>query len=230
VRAYVGDATIGRDNIRVSVEGTTLVVPNTAANTFAVVSTASPVLVSADGRLDITVSDTGGDPYWVINGIDLWRSDQVTPPTEAPLRAAVTGQAGQPDAVSLGKLSYSQLASVVEQAVGIWAGTGLNAAQVALLRATPVAIANLDAQGYLGLTTPERIVIDDDGVGLGWTSDGQRTTDNGQRTSYDLLTTVLHELGHVLGQTDAADDDLMGAILQPGERHVPDVDSVFAGW
>jgi hypothetical protein len=60
------------------------------------------------------------------------------------------------------------LAAVVEQAVGLWAGTGLNAAQVALLRSTPVAIANLDAQGYLGLTTPERILIDDDGVGLGW--------------------------------------------------------------
>jgi hypothetical protein len=29
---------------------------------------------------------------------------------------------------------------------------------------------------------------------------------------------------------DDAADDLMGAILQPGERHVPGVDSVFAGW
>ena len=65
-------------------------------------------------------------------------------------------------------MTAAQLASVVEQAVGLWAGTGLSAAQVALLRATPVAIANLDAQGYLGLTTPERILIDDDGVGLGW--------------------------------------------------------------
>jgi hypothetical protein len=115
--------------------------------------------------------------------------------------------------------------------VGIWVGTGLSPAQVALLRATPVTLANLDGQGYLGLTTPERILVDDDGVGLGWDiSSGSLLSALGSPPSYDLLTTVLHEMGHVLGQGHAADDDLMEAILQPGERHLPDVDAVFAGW
>jgi hypothetical protein len=92
-------------------------------------------------------------------------------------------------------------------------------------------VGDLDVQGYLGLTTPERIVIDDDGVGLGWSCDGQPTTDNGQRTSYDLLTTVLHEMGHVLGhEHEDAADDLMAEMLQPGVRRLPDVDAVFAGW
>jgi hypothetical protein len=47
---------------------------------------------------------------------------------------------------------------------------------------------------------------------------------------YDLLTTMLHEMGHVLGQGHDADDDLMDAILQPGESHLPELDSVFAAW
>jgi hypothetical protein len=135
-------------------------------------------------------------------------------------------------------MTPAQLAPVVEEAVGLWAATGLSPAQVARLRATPVVIANLDAQGYLGLTTPQQILIDDNGVGLGWelpwaishwsSANGQWPLANDQ--SYDLLTTVLHELGHVLGHGHDADDELMDAVLQPGEHHLPDVDSVFAGW
>jgi hypothetical protein len=130
-------------------------------------------------------------------------------------------------------VTAGQLAAVVEEAVGIWAGTGLSVAQVALLRALPVAIANLDAQGYLGVTTPERILIDDDGVGVGWNTGSRfesQISSSGSQSSYDLLTVVLHEMGHVLGQGHGADDDLMDEILQPGERHLPDVDSAFAAW
>ena len=86
-------------------------------------------------------------------------------------------------------------------------------------------IADLDGGGYLGLTTPERILIDDDGAGLGW-STGREVSAG----KYDLLTTVLHEMGHVLGREHDEGDDLMNALLRPGERHLLDVDSAFAGW
>ena len=174
----------------------------------------------------------------MINGIDVWETTASDPGVQASASGSAVVRAvesGQLPVWQSGESRHAcpRCSAVVEQAVGIWAGTGLSPAQVALLRATPVAIANLDAQGYLGLTTPERILIDDDGVGLGWDTgrSGIWTLDIWtSRPSYDLLTTVLHEMGHVLGQADDADDDLMGAILQPGERHVPDVDSVFAGW
>jgi hypothetical protein len=77
----------------------------------------------------------------------------------------------------------------------------------------------------LGLTTPERILIDDDGVGLGW-STGREVAAG----KYDLLTTVLHETGHVLDEVDRDTEDLMSGALQPGARHFPDLDAVFAGW
>jgi hypothetical protein len=128
-------------------------------------------------------------------------------------------------------LTYGELAPIVEQAIGLWTETGLTREQVALLRSTPVVVGDLDVQGYLGLTTPERIVIDDDGVGRGWSYDGQKTKNQEPRTSYDLLTVVLHEMGHVLGhEHDEAADDLMAEMLQPGVRRLPDVDAVFAGW
>jgi predicted Zn-dependent protease len=49
----------------------------------------------------------------------------------------------------------------------------------------------------------------------------------------DLLTTVMHELGHVLGLDSDFDsahqDDLMYAYLQTGYRHAA-VDAVFANY
>ena len=55
------------------------------------------------------------------------------------------------------------------------------------------------------------------------TDNGQRTTDQGHR--YDLLTAVLHEMGHVLGYEDLdparSPDALMAGSLQPGERRLP---------
>jgi Matrixin len=49
----------------------------------------------------------------------------------------------------------------------------------------------------------------------------------------DLLTVVLHEMGHVLGLDDLdAEGELMGGVLQPGTQHLPthaDVDAILTG-
>jgi hypothetical protein len=217
VRVYVGDTAGVRGQIQVTVEGSAYTITSLPAGTFN--TTVTPGVTSGiDGLVTVNIKDLGGaNPYWVINGIDIWDTWAAT-----PVPALRAGQIGAAAAVAV---TPDQLASVVEQAVGIWEGTGLNSAQVAILRSTPVAMTNLDAQGYLGLTTPDRILIDDDGVGFGW-STGREVAAG----KYDLLTTVLHEMGHVLGQGHGADGDLMDAILQPGEQHLPELDSVFAAW
>jgi hypothetical protein len=48
----------------------------------------------------------------------------------------------------------------------------------------------------------------------------------------DLLTAVMHELGHALGLVDLdGPDDLMAGVLRPGSRYLPtaaDVDRALA--
>jgi hypothetical protein len=204
VRVYLGDRDYARDQIQV------LMVGHDTNN---------------DGRLDVTFRDLGGaTPYWVVNGMDVWALT-ATDPGAAWLRAADASQAIQSDAVGSERLTYAALSTVVNQAIGIWSATGLTSAQVAELRSISVEIVDLNSQGGLGVTTPERILIDDDGDGRGW-SDASGPVAG----EYDLLTVVLHEMGHVLGRQHDAGDDLMNALLRPGERHLPDVDTVFTQW
>jgi hypothetical protein len=122
-------------------------------------------------------------------------------------------------------LTAEQLQSVVAEAIGQWAATGLTAEQVALLEAVSVQVVDLSPQPYLGLTTPSGILIDDDGAGLGWKYERVSTKYEIQSTnasSFDLLTVVLHEFGHVLGLEDLDPQthaqDLMAASLAPDEQ------------
>jgi hypothetical protein len=82
VRVYVGDRSFARNLIQVTVEGapetaggnpnSPRIIPSTAANGFVAVTVVGGK--ATDGILDITIVNTGGDPYWVINGIDVWQS------------------------------------------------------------------------------------------------------------------------------------------------------------
>ena len=63
----------------------------------------------------------------------------------------------------------------------------------------------------LGATAGKQITIDATAVGWGWTINGGQI---------DLITAVLHELGHVLGLEHGDDDEgLMGETLAAGESH-----------
>ena len=97
---------------------------------------------------------------------------------------------------------------------------------------------------------PEFVLSNTVGTGYGWFVDATpwedeefdgslEAADNAARQRVDLLTVVMHELGHVLGFEDLDPathiDDLMAAGLQPGGRRVAQTahDNVFAsvdGW
>ncbi|MFP6614236.1 MAG: hypothetical protein VB835_18140, partial [Pirellulales bacterium] len=92
------------------------------------------------------------------------------------------------------------------------------------------AIADLSG-ATLGLATPATVTIDADAAGYGWYIDATPQNDTeftpsagrpGTAAEIDLLTVVMHELGHVAGLDDLYDageeDDLMYAWLQPGMR------------
>jgi hypothetical protein len=162
---------------------------------------------------------------------------------------AQPSQAGSHLAASLATretLIETALVPIVQEAIARWAATGLSGAQLALLRATPFQIVDLGASGELGVALPSRIEIDDDAAGQGWFIDPTPHEDRDFALvrrigvpSYelratagspafgraDLLTVVMHELGHELDLEDlpvgVAAHDLMTESLGLGTRRLP---------
>ncbi len=85
-----------------------------------------------------------------------------------------------------------------------------------------IRIADLPGR-LLGVTDGRLITIDANAAGLGWFVDAtpwdrsEFGIDNGIGKRYDLLSVLVHELGHVLGH-DHADEGVMAGVLRPGER------------
>jgi hypothetical protein len=142
----------------------------------------------------------------------------------------------------------AELAGIVQAAIGRWAGAGLTAGQLAALDDLQFAVGDLGG-AYLGLSATGVVLIDDDAAGHGWFVDGTPFEDAefGQALSatqlqtdpsgaaagqMDLLTVVMHEIGHALGLDDsyaAADrDDLMFGTLVTGERRLPGAEDAAA--
>jgi hypothetical protein len=225
VRVYVGDRSFARNNIQVTVEGALAqtVLPTTANQFRALTISGSDA--NSNGILTVTIVNLGGDPYWVINGMDVWATS-ATDPGEAPLLAGVWS-----DEMVGGWLTETAVDAVLPAAREYWVSTGLADWQVAELYSTPVAIGDLSYRGALGVSRPEGIWLDASGAGLGWYT--SLLTPNSQllASSYDLLTVLTHELGHVLGYGDLDPqqypDHIMAGVLQPGASRIaaPAVDS-----
>jgi large repetitive protein len=142
-------------------------------------------------------------------------------------------------------LTATELAKIVDAAIAQWAASGLSAADVAKMEAVSISIANLP-NSELGWATQNGITIDDDAAGFGWFVDltpnaneeyalsrmGQLVATNAAAGHMDLLTVVMHELGHTLGLSDSSTSTgLMRGTLSTGLRRTTDaslVDAVLA--
>jgi Ca2+-binding RTX toxin-like protein len=165
------------------------------------------------------------------------------PGTAGTLPIYATAAAPAPatkDAVSL--LSDSQLAPTVAVATQLWTHSlGVGDSRLALLDNVQVEVGNLP-QDRLAATFGGRILIDSDAAGYGWFIDPtpldntefKASRINGELTAMasspafgemDLLTVVMHEMGHMLGFTDlnpgTGVNDLMVGTLEAGVRHLP---------
>ena len=132
-------------------------------------------------------------------------------------------------------VGQAEVDMVRDAAIARWVASGASADQVAAMQATSITVADLPAD-YLGQTTPAGIVIDTNAAGKGWFVDatpGDDTEFDGtgavagaaSGTGYDLLTVVMHELGHVAGLDDlyaaGSAGELMFGFLAPGTRYLP---------
>jgi PKD repeat protein len=137
---------------------------------------------------------------------------------------------GNPD-----PLTPQELQPIVQEAIALWRAAGIDAAQLSALSHVAVGIA--DFQGpWLGMGFPGAIWIDVNAAGYGWYIDStpgdasafHATPGNPAWGKVDLLTVVVHELGHELGFDDTADGGLMGVFLPTGTRRLPVADQAVA--
>jgi hypothetical protein len=167
--------------------------------------------------------------------IVTFKSDAPTLANATFLLAAAPGPGVEPGV----SLSADALMPIVGEAIDRWTSTlNLDAAQRALLYSVNFQIADLGGL-ILGETKGATVLIDVDAAGYGWFVDATPDDDTEFRTNgvddalvaklsskaagnMDLLTTVMHELGHVLGFVDLDTGmdaaDLMFEALTAGVR------------
>jgi hypothetical protein len=140
-----------------------------------------------------------------------------------------------------GLLSLSELNEFAQAAITRWSATGLTAEQLAFIQSVTFEVADMPGL-YLGAAVPGHVTIDNDAAGNDWFIDSTPLDDsefnNAQSLTrlytdptgapagkYDLLTTVMHELGHQLGLPDYYSieerENLMYGYLTFGERRLP---------
>ncbi|HKX90517.1 MAG TPA: SdrD B-like domain-containing protein, partial [Sphingopyxis sp.] len=158
-----------------------------------------------------------------------------------------SGGAGASPIEDDGILTKAELDWLVEAAIQRWIAAGATEEQVAAMRATEIGVSDLGGL-YIGTSSPGLIILDDNAAGHNWfldttpDADEEYSLQNGELRAdpstiagnrVDLLTAIMHELGHQIGLEDefGAEDNgsLMYGFVNPGERHLPGEEEVAAG-
>jgi hypothetical protein len=175
------------------------------------------------GAPDVATPFPFGLPAWTPLGGDWGRAPLVMP------LAAAGGE--QTVNVAGGLLSEADLRGVADAALTQLGAAGVDPALVARLASAEYSV-GVVPWGDLGLAYvgENRVVISPNAAGHGWFID-PGPVKGVAAGRMDLLTTVLHEMGHLAGLPDreGSSADLMFDTLSPGVRKTQALDAVFSG-
>jgi subtilisin-like proprotein convertase family protein len=140
--------------------------------------------------------------------------------------AALSADTVAPSDATATVLNTADLQPIVDEAIRRWISSGLiNDAQASMLRDIDFVIADL-SPGVLAQSTTDTIFIDDDAAGFGWFIDStpsddvefiEPATSGDSSVRMDLLSAVMHEMGHIIG-FDHEESGILDDTLSPGER------------
>jgi hypothetical protein len=136
-------------------------------------------------------------------------------------------------------LSLAELATGVSAALARLEGAGVDPGLLSRLAQARYVVTPLGGSA-LALADPalKQVAVDPDGAGHGWFVDptphqdeefvgGVARPGTAAEGRMDLLSVVLHEMGHLAGRGHTAEGGLMGDVLGPGARALDALDEVF---
>jgi fibronectin type 3 domain-containing protein len=198
---------------------------------------------NGDGRDEIGVYRTNGFWYLDSNGTPGWQSNDsaLAYNISSAIPVVRRGLFSQPlraeTAISVTTSSRavpsdSSLEAIVTTALGLWLGAGVSNNIAAVWRAGRISFADLPGD-LLGIATNDRILLDNNAAGWRWFVDNTPSSNEEfvqgkgitkeSSEGIDLLSVVLHELGHAFGWSDdfSNANEVMGDRLSAGTRRLP---------
>jgi hypothetical protein len=204
---------------------------------------ATVAVVDPSGNWYIRFSNSSGAPSIApFNfGVGTWTplGGNWQPPAPAMQYASSAG-------VGASSLDAGTLEGVVQAALARLTAAGIDSDVVRQLASAHFFVANSLLPGALGetFTATNTVLISADAAGNGWfvdptpledaefAADGTALPGSAAAGHADLLTTVLHEMGHLVGRPDVSGvqqpSDLMADTLPLGVRHTNALDEVFS--
>ena len=238
------DAVVTADTAHVQADGEERAIAEAAA----VASIMLDVPAAEIGEVSVagdTHEQAGGEPREVVQVM-------VTPivaPPDVPIEnvhdADVADAAPAPPDTQPAELTQAAVAPIGQEAIARWAAAGLDSDALNTMQHITFLVSDLDGL-YLGMARAGTIWLDHNAAGRGWFVDATPRDDDEFDSSdaggpmqaidpnaserIDLLTAVMHELGHVVGLSDSEIGDLMGPSLEMGRRLIPDAhDAALTG-